>query len=185
MKIRPSFIILVLFLIVSFSSEADAQRKKKRKRPSKRENVEPKQSPLLQNMNYEIKIGNINAYNGYFHLSTKLNAGYKITKQLSSGIGTKFYYAYNFYSKQSANLLEGFAYARFSILKQFYLQAEYNTTLTATSEQKLNYPAFGGGYMGFIGEKWSYGTEILYQHREVRSSTDVPLEYWVTLSYNF
>lgn len=186
---------LLFVMLIGFQSSVDAQvrsRKSKDKTTSKKSKKEIVSTvSLMDQLNPEIKFGNIGFFNG-FSLSTKLNIGYKITERLSAGIGGKLFFNQFLGQGSGADAsfldLGAMIYARGKITNDIYLQAEYsrmrfdlgnNVKVNSTS------PLIGAGYMSGVG-KWRFGVELLYivdgPTRQLQNSI---VEYWFGASYNF
>ena len=198
--------ILIPFLLLVFMfsvvDEASAQRrgKKKRNKTEDTEDTRKRRSTdddeaefegqsFMDNLNPEIKLGNLQFFGNIFQLSMKSNVGYKFGTTFSAGLGGKFDYFYR--SVQGPNdegffSYGGFVYGRAKLGKQFYAQLEYNAFNTAFTlpRKTFYYPNAGIGYM-YEGFNWSSGIELMVPlNDEVRDNFGI-LEYWITFSKNF
>src|SRR5690606_35073716 len=94
--------IIMLSIILALTTGSDLMgqsRKKssKKKKATKKEiaiaeaKAKEDQKPFIDNLNIDIKIGNVSFWNGLF-LSSKANVGYKLTDRFSAGVGGKIFY---------------------------------------------------------------------------------------------
>lgn len=186
-SLKSLFIIIMLFAI---NVDMDAQRKRKRVRPSDRveETAEP-QASFTDNLNYEIKVGNIGIGNS-FSLSAKPSVGYKFHKFGSAGVGSRMFYTFiNRTGLPDVSFFDYgfFGYGRVRLNSNFYLQGEYTTySLDGDQRTNISYPLFGAGYLNSGGGPWSYGFELLFIGDEVaRDNIGSVVEWWLSFSYNF
>lgn len=180
--------ILILGFTIGVADDATAQRRKKRKRrDAKKEQVEVQEKTILDNINYEIKLGNL-SFQQYFLASLKANAGYKLHERITAGLGGRYAYYYEFNQKFSTSNYGAFAFARVKVINGIYAQAEYiisNEILRINERKTYKFPAFGAGYMSTVTDKWSYGAELMYTHRDIGALSSTPFEYWINFSYHF
>lgn len=190
MNIHKTIFIYLLLLVFIFviADDASAQRRKKRKRrDAQKEHVEVQEKTISDNINYEIKLGNI-SFQNYFLSSFKANAGYKLHERITAGLGGRFAYYYSFNQKFSTSNYGAFAFARVKVINGIYAQVEYiisNEIRSLNKRRTYKFPAFGAGYMGTVTDTWSYGAELLYTHREIGALSSTPFEYWLNFSYRF
>lgn len=187
MKLRIFVLVLISLFIVD---DINAQRRRKKKRRTSRTEQQEEQTKFTDKLNYEIKLGGLN-FNGGFGLGLKGNAGYKLNKSFSAGVGTKLQYNFlNFVAQPDVSLIDigGFGYLRGKITESIYLQGEYNLGSFDNINGIRNnivYPTIGGGYLTG-GDGWSSGLEVLFiLNDEVRNINNQTIEYWVSFSYNF
>lgn len=197
--------LLVLVFLFTIIDDASAQRRGKKKR-RKKEDTEQRTSSrdrdedefegtsFADNLNFEIKLGNLNFFGNQLSISLKPNVGYKFNSVFSAGLGGKLYYDYiNSFgtnSDISAFSYGGFMYARAKITQTFYVQGEYNLVsfgaVSTTPQETLTYPTAGIGYIQ-QGYDWSFGLELLAVLDGV--ARDKPqgniVEYWINFSKNF
>lgn len=197
---------LVMTFVFALADDASAQRRGKKKRRTKEKTEERSddrknrrgevedEKTFLQNLNNEIKVGNVNFFNNQFSLSLKGNSGYKINKWFSAGLGGKLYYDFingpgsgnNFHFTSYG----GLAYARAKVTSQFYVQAEYNITSFEfiqgglQARETFTYPTAGIGYM-YEGFDWTTGVELLVPIDETVMDLNGIVEYWISFSHNF
>ena len=202
-KIFVPFLIIVFLL--SFVDDTTAQRRGKKKRP-KKEDTEERSSTrdrreddfeadsFADNLNYEIKMGNLNFFGNQLSISLKSNAGYKFNNTFSAGAGGKLFYDYINFPGSSSDIsffsYGGFLYGRAKLGQQFYLQGEYSMvsfgedSFAILPRRTISYPSAGIGYMQ-TGFNWSYGFEIIaILNDEVRDRIGI-VEYWFNFSKNF
>jgi hypothetical protein len=188
-SLKSLFIIIILFAI---NVDMDAQRKRKRVRPSDRveeeESSEPKMS-FTDNLNYEIKIGNL-GFSNDFVISLKPSVGYKFHKYGSAGVGSRIFYATGVRNGTQVTAFDyGFyGYGRVRLNHNFYLQGEYTTySIDNGTRENITYPLVGAGYVTSIGGgPWSSGIEILFiADSDARIDTESTVEWWFSFSYNF
>lgn len=203
-KILLSLLVMTFMILVVEDANAQRRGKKKRRvqedttqededtsRRSSRDQEEYddyNSTSLMDKLNFEIKPGNI-FISSITSLSIKANAGYKINKTFSTGLGGKYFY--NWFSGAGGYSDYGaFVYARAKLSQEFYLVAEYNTLSLGdipapAFRNVINYPAAGIGYMR-PGIDWSSGFELLVLFSDdARNALQIPLEYWLNFSYNF
>lgn len=181
------YIRLFAFLLLTTLITAEAVSQRSRTRSRSREEV--KETPsFTENLNYEIKIGNI-GIGSSFNLSMKPGVGYKFHKNLSAGIGSRFNYAFiNIPGGSDISEFDFgfFGYGRFKIGNSFYIQGEY-TTYSFDFEPRINmtYPLFGAGYVSGSGP-WNFGVELMFIADELaRDRFGSVGEWWFSFSYNF
>lgn len=200
---KKSILILLLFSIFfTISNEAYGQRKKKKRRETtKTEQVERIQSPLIDKLNYEMKLGNISFFSG-LRIAAKGSVGFKPTNFLTAGLAAKI--DYTFINNPNTGVEDiSFShyglgpFLRLKFLESFYVQAEYDYNFMAEiisssngsflTGERLNAgsPLIGGGYMSGFGP-WMYGVEIFFITNDiVRNNMNTAIEYWFGVSYNF
>lgn len=192
--------LLVLTFMILAAEEGNAQRRGKKKRRVKedtsQEDIRSRRdnddyddynsSSIMNKLNFEIKPGNL-FISSVTSLSLKANVGYKFNNTFSAGLGGKYFYQWQSglggYSDYGA-----FLYGRAKVSKEFYLVGEYNTLSLGNFSSvrgSVTYPAAGIGYMR-PGIDWSSGFELLFVFSEdARNALQIPLEYWLNISYNF
>lgn len=197
---------IISILILGVFTDANAQRKngtKKREnttttRSTDTENTSRTKSTgltaqnILQNLNTDIKVGNVGLTGNIFQISTKLNAGYKFTDWFSTGLAFKYgLYMFNDIGKTNDFALHDFgvgAYARAKVFQQFYAQVEYdinNIAVNLDDRDTIGSTYIGGGYLQGWGN-WKFGAEILFiLNDELRDFQNTFVEYWFQASYNF
>ncbi|MBK8515769.1 MAG: hypothetical protein IPL55_05595 [Saprospiraceae bacterium] len=175
---------------------ADAQ-VRKRTTSKKKTKEKTEQVSLLDKINPEIKFGNLGFFNG-LAISTKVNAGFKVSNRFSFGAGGKLYYDQSSVVGPDPSItdLGGFLYGRAKITNEIYFQAEYALMKYGADpvgynfrglreDQKVNFPLVGLGYCSGLG-KWRFGIELLYVTNELaRDYQNSVVEYWFGASYNF
>lgn len=176
--------------------DVDAQSKKRRKsrettesRTRVRGEADEAKPSFSENLNYEIKAGNL-GFNNSFTIAMKPSVGYKFHKYGSAGLGSRF--QYTFINRTGIPDLSFFdvgvfGYARARLSNSIYLQGEYTTySIDLGGSRKNNaYPMFGGGYLNGFGD-WTYGLEILFVgQEEARDDLGQVIEWWFSASYNF
>ncbi|MBK8633077.1 MAG: hypothetical protein IPN72_05720 [Saprospiraceae bacterium] len=195
-RINQSFIVFfsTLFLVLIFAIDIQAQRTPTTTRTSRRTTRDTEPSPsFTENLNYEIKVGNIGFGGNTFGLAVKGNVGYKVFEKLSAGVGLRTNFTYLNYptglQDESGFDFGGFGYLRGKITKTIYLQAEYGYQSFATfngagGRISAYTPLVGGGYMNG-GDRWSYGAEVLFNINDRAQDINGIIEYWINFSYNF
>ena len=184
--------LLIAIFLFTCVLDADAQRRKKRRvRPGEREELKEPRPTFTDQLNYEIKLGNI-GFGSQFSLSLKPNVGYKFYKYASAGVGSRIYYTLiNRTGIQDLTLFDYgfFGYGRLRLGESFYLQGEYTTLsldLDTAGRRALNYPLVGAGYLSGNGGPWKGGFEILLiANDEARDNLGQVVEWWFNFSYNF
>lgn len=190
------FTLLLVLAMTFFLTDAQAQSRGGTKPRTSSRTAPPKTDPL-DNLNYEIKLGNLGFGGNVFSIASKFNAGYKLTSWFTGGVGAKMQYEYLNYPTgfQDYSGLDfgGFAFVRGKITKSIYLQGEYglqsyqtNTRVVGGSSSRISSPnpAVGGGYIGG-GDKWSYGAEVLFNINDTARDYYGIVEYWINFSYRF
>ena len=181
--------ILVLFLLFAVFTEADAQSRKRRKsRTRTRGEVKEEKPSFSENLNYEIKFGNI-GFGNSFSIALKPSVGYKFHKIASAGVGSRF--AYTFINQVGTDDLSFFdygffTYGRVKLGSNFYLQGEYSSySFDFATRENIFYPLFGGGYVSGFGD-WMFGTELLFIGSDrARDNFNSVIEWWISASYRF
>jgi hypothetical protein len=193
MKSNHWTVLLCLAILMAVFSEAGAQSTRKRtnkrteKKEVKKKETENEVNFFRDQMIYEIRLGNLGFFNG-FSISTKLNAGYRISDHFAAGIGGKFYYD-QFIQRGAPDISyfdRGiFGWARGKVSQEIYIQAEYGNMYYDRWETSVSTPLIGAGYMSGFG-RWKFGLELMYiindAARDLQGSV---VEYWVGASYNF
>ncbi|MBK8700850.1 MAG: hypothetical protein IPN29_15435 [Saprospiraceae bacterium] len=181
--------VLIPVMLILFSSlSADAQRSRTRRT---REVRTADTTNIMDKLNFEIRMGNVGISNG-FNLSLKPSVGYKFTKAISAGVGTRFYYQFvSVFATDDYSLFDygAFVYGRAKLGQSFYLQGEYAVTKFDYSrfvgvDYTETYPLVGAGYLSG-GDKWKYGIEVMFPLSEAARDYGVSLEYWINFSYQF
>lgn len=145
----------------------------------------------------ELRFGNLGFFNGLY-ISSKLNAGYKMSERFSAGGGMKLFYTQQSVQGPDPSLFDfgGFVYARGKITNEFFIQAEYSfmnyskdpsgyIVRQIFEDVSLNFPLIGLGYMS-NGEKWRYGIQLMYiANSRAQDYQNSIVEYWFGASYNF
>ena len=181
--------LLLLLIVLLVGSELDAQRSRTKTRSRVRGEAKEATPTFAENLNYEIKFGNVGLGNA-FTLALKPSVGYKFHKYGSAGIGART--AYTFINRVGAPDLSFFdygffGYGRARLGNSFYLQGEYTTYSidNESSRTALFYPLFGGGYVSGFGD-WTFGVEVLFIGSEAaRDQFGSVIEWWFSASYNF
>ncbi len=155
---------------------------------------------FFQNLNSDIKVGNIGISNNVFSISLKANSGYKLTDNISAGLAVK----YGIQAFNSIGVSGDFrvydvgagVYARAKIFQQFYVQFEYDinsiplidyntNTVFLDQRETIPSPYFGGGYMQGWGN-WKFGAEVLFiLNDDMRDYNNGFVEYWIGATHNF
>ncbi len=197
MKIGSIIKAVMLFsFIILINYDVDAQTKKRRPKEEPTESrtrvrgeADSEKPSFTENLNYEIKFGNI-GFSNQFSIALKPSVGYKFHKYGSAGVGSRL--NYTFINRTAAPDLSFidygfFGYARARLGNSFYLQGEYTTySLDFDTYRKNNsYPLFGAGYLSGYGD-WTWGAELLFiGNGEARDDYGSVVEWWFSASYNF
>lgn len=201
---------VIALLLIGVFTDMSAQKKrgtKKRESTTTREDTsrdKDSRSPstanagaFLQNLNSDVKIGNLNLSGNAFSIAAKVNSGYKVTDWFSAGVALKYQlFLFNSPGQTDDFSVHDFGagvYARAKILQQFYAQVEYdvNNVVTALDtnnngiRETFGSTYVGGGYLQGWGN-WKFGAELLFiLNDDLRDIQNSFLEYWFSASYNF
>lgn len=200
MKTRSFSTLIIGFLLMALVTDAAAQRRSTRTSSrSSEENTRGRKekSDVLQKLAADIYVGSLFGGIGGFVASYKLGLGYKITDELTAGLGFKGLHL--FPSDANTDRITNYGYypyVRYKFGPQFYAKAEYDFYTYAVGqvgEEKFSFPMLGGGYLSGFGD-WSFGFEamILLDNREVgntgfRKSAfyQTFIDYYACILYNF
>lgn len=182
--------LLLIFLVTLTVSDAFAQSRRSSRSSRSRVRGEEKEAKptFAENLNYEIKLGNI-GIGSSFAISLKPSVGYKFHKIASAGLGSRLYYTFiNRVGPDQSFLDYGFfGYGRVKLGQNFYLQGEYTTYSLDYDVTRTNllYPLFGLGYQSGYSD-WTFGAELLFiGSEEARENIGSVVEWWFSASYNF
>jgi hypothetical protein len=167
------------------------------KQQPKQRNQIPQESPLMQKLYFGCNLAlRFYSYAGYnvFYYDVSPNVGYKITDKFSAGVQIIYNNTIETYGKASASysIIGGGVFARFLVLKWFFLQLEYDILTTppsyqfgkrAISDEKLA----GVGFKRNFTDKVSYYVTLMYDINPTLNSPYYysPLVYRIGVAYNF
>jgi hypothetical protein len=181
-----------IFTILVVSGTVDGYSQIQKRPLPKNDKSKVSEENTLEKYTADIKLGNLGFFRNLY-LSSKLNAGYKITDYFSAGVGVKAFYTQIFVPGIPDDKffdIGGFVYGRAKIFNNFFVQGEYHYTSFDYINSRypganIYYPSVGAGYASGAGN-WNFGLELNFNLNELtRDYQGSVVEYWVGAFYNF